>query len=266
MQHGFDTIANSYDALFTRSRIGSAQRDLVRRYLRTLLPEGMRLNILEIACGTGEDAVWFARKGHAVTATDASQPMLDAASAKVAAEGLRTLVQLRLLRAEEIIAARAGEPYDLLFSNFGGLNCLSPSALGRLAPDLRTLLKPGGRLVVVVMPRFCAWETLYFLLKGDLANAFRRRSSGAVRANLGGAHVATWYHSPRSLAKLLGPSFRLAECRPVGLSIPPSYLEPFIAARPRAFRALAALDRGLSGWTFLASAADHALLDFEANP
>ena len=266
MQHGFDTIAETYDARFTRSRIGSAQRELVWSYLRTILPDHSRMNILELACGTGEDALWFARRGHRVTATDASQGMLDVAAKKLAAEEFRPAVELRRLPAEDILPARTGAPYDLVFSNFGGLNCLSPSSLTRLAPDLRSLLKPGGRLVVVVMPRCCAWETLYFLLKGDPSSAFRRSSSGGMTAHLGDGEVTTWYHSPGSLAALLGSAFRLTVRRPVGFFIPPSYLEPFIATKPRLLRALASMDRAVSGWPFLASASDHALLDLEVRP
>lgn len=265
MQHGFDTIAETYDVRFTRSRIGSAQRDLVHEYLRSALPEDGRLNILELACGTGEDALWFARRGCAVTATDASSAMLEAAGARLASAGLGSAVELKLLPAQEALAARGSGPYDLIFSNFGGLNCLPPAALALLAPDLRTLLKPAGRLIVVVMPRFCAWETLYFLLKGRPASAFRRRSSGGVPADLGGSVVTTWYHSPASMANVLAPAFRLSARRPVGFFIPPSYLEPFVAARPGLFRALVSMDRDVSGWPLLASGADHALLDFRVN-
>ncbi len=65
-------------------------------------------------------------------------------------------------------------PFDLVFSNFGGLNCLSLQQLSALAPHIDTALKPGGYFVAVVMGRFCWWETLYFLLKGKWASAFRR--------------------------------------------------------------------------------------------
>ena len=68
-------------------RAADAQRELVHGYLRPVLPDAGGLHILELACGTGEDALWFARRGCAVTATDASSAMLGVAGARLASAG-----------------------------------------------------------------------------------------------------------------------------------------------------------------------------------
>lgn len=264
MQQGFDTTAHNYDARFTRTLIGTAQRELVWRYLDGIAPAGSRRTILDLACGTGEDALWLARRGHTVTASDASAGMIEAAREKLRAEKIASTVTLLRHPMEEIGAADLRGPFDLILSNFGGMNCLPAPALARLAPDLRSRLTPEGRLVVVVMTRFCAWESLYFLLRGSPARAFRRRSGAAVAARLEGAEIPIWYHSAASLAGAFAPSFTLTTVRPVGCFIPPSYLEPLVAAHPAVFRFLRSCERGAANIGPFAALADHALLDFQA--
>ena len=73
----FDTLAETYDADFSSSAIGLMQRKRVWKWLVPLLNEsGRSLNILEINCGTGEDAIRLASMGHRVIATDASAAMI----------------------------------------------------------------------------------------------------------------------------------------------------------------------------------------------
>ena len=60
------------------------------------------------------------------------------------------------------------------YCNFGGLNNLSPADIGHLAHELSELIYPGGKVVLVVMGRFCLFETLYYLWKCNFKRAFRR--------------------------------------------------------------------------------------------
>ena len=77
MQNAFDQIASSYDETFTYTEIGKKQRNIVWDYLKRTLPADTQLDILELNCGTGEDALFLANIGHSVTATDASEEMLN---------------------------------------------------------------------------------------------------------------------------------------------------------------------------------------------
>ena len=54
----FDSLAAKYDDLFTRSVIGRAQRGAVWEALVDRFEPGA--HILELNCGTGEDAVYLA--------------------------------------------------------------------------------------------------------------------------------------------------------------------------------------------------------------
>jgi len=73
----FDQIAPSYDATFSESLVGRAQREAVWQVADRVFTPGSR--ILEINCGTGVDALHFAGRGVRVLGCDASAGMVEAA-------------------------------------------------------------------------------------------------------------------------------------------------------------------------------------------
>src|SRR5689334_2190801 len=78
----FDTLAADYDHSFSQSLTGSSQRIQSRKWLSAFLEGKTELNILEINCGTGDDALWLASMGHKVVATDLSGAMIEEAKRK----------------------------------------------------------------------------------------------------------------------------------------------------------------------------------------
>ncbi|HTF69211.1 MAG TPA: methyltransferase domain-containing protein, partial [Edaphobacter sp.] len=77
----FDRIAQDYDQKFTDSLIGRAQRDAVWKVLRRTFRTND--NILELNCGTGEDAIFLASNGISVFALDASPQMISRAEQRL---------------------------------------------------------------------------------------------------------------------------------------------------------------------------------------
>src|SRR5262249_13745568 len=66
----FDAVAHRYDAEFSDRWLGETLRRQVWRELAPLVKPGS--HVLDLGCGTGEDAVWLAGRGARVCATDAS--------------------------------------------------------------------------------------------------------------------------------------------------------------------------------------------------
>lgn len=263
----FDGLAAGYDRDFTHSLVGAAQRQVVWDVLEQVLPAPA--HVLELNCGTGEDALHLARAGHHVLATDVSVAMLNVAAAKLSGAGLKGMVPMRRLDLQAlasgaVTAADLGGPFDLVLSNFGGLNCLSPRSLRALAQPLADCLAPGGRLVTVVMPRACLWESAWGLLRWQPRLATRRWRGGPVQAWLGEGvpPLPIWYYNPGELQHLLGPALQAERVRPVGLAVPPSALERWARRAPRALALAARLDRQWlhAGWA--APLADHALVQW----
>lgn len=258
----FDAIASAYDREFTHTEVGRRQRRIVLACLETLLRPGDE--VLELNGGTGEDALWMARHGCQVLTTDLSPAMVAVAADKAREAGLASHIRTQVLDMRQLAPTAVGGPFDLILSDFGGLNCLSPAELQQLNRVLPELLKPGGLMVAVVMGRFCAWESLYFLAKRKFRAAFRRRSGAAVPARLNAEQtVDTWYYSPEEIRRCLA-GLEVQALQPVGLWLPPSYLDPWFARHLHLLNALDYLEKKCRSRHW-AHAADHFLMVFKNN-
>ncbi|HKR04403.1 MAG TPA: methyltransferase domain-containing protein [Bacteroidia bacterium] len=252
----FDSIAPFYDENFTFSNIGKFQRKRVYHFLEKVLPKNQSLEILEINCGTGEDAVWFAKKGHRVIATDASEKMIEESNSKFLPLQEGPNSKFRTCGFDKLKEEFSNNKFDLVFSNFGGLNCIDDAQLKKLSADLFSLLKPNGKFIAVIMGRKCLWEQFYFLCKLNFRKALRRLSKEGVYAAFGSQVQKTFYYSPAEFKKITGTEFRVTVKKPVGIAIPPSYLEPFFKNKTWLLKILNFKERLLS-FSFLSNFADH---------
>ena len=255
----FNNAANSYDHDFTNLFTGKQQREVVWNYLNKNFTSP--LNILEINCGTGEDALFLSKQGHIVLATDISDQMIEVALQKqhVAGNGIKPIFQVCGFNDLNTIEKK----FDLVFSNFGGLNCISPEQLSRLSLTLAGLLNTNGRLVAVTMPPICIWELFYFALKLRFNKALRRWNKKPALVSVGGVLVSTWYFTPRQFANQLKREFKTVKQVPVGIAIPPPFMEPLLIRFPRLQNILVRLEKRLGKLSFLANVSDHFLTDMK---
>ncbi len=250
----FDAYAKNYDAHFTHTSIGRMQRGFVIGWLARYLTSPKK--ILEINCGTGEDAVQLALLGHSILATDASEKMIKEARKKNLSNQNST-VKFECTNFNSLNKNFNSQKFDIIFSNFGGLNCADEEELSKLSADFGELLNGNGKLFFVVMGRACKWEQLYFLLKGNLEKAFRRKSSEGVLTQIGEVAFNTYYYSPSELRTIFGEHFDLEFKRPIGLFVPPSFLQPFFENKLWLLKILGLLDYSLTYFSFLSNWADH---------
>jgi SAM-dependent methyltransferase len=252
---------SAYDREFTFSRIGMAQRRMVWRYLdRMLQMPGM--NVLELNCGTGTDAVHLARNGHQVLATDISEEMLKVAREKARQYGVEHRIVHQQLGFDDL--TRLTIPaVDLVLSDLGGFNCIDAAHLARLVDPIAHTLKPRGRFVAVLMPDRCLSETMHHLLRGSFKEAFRRGRHDPVWAGLSGTGAVTWYHAPQDFARIFASRFSVVGIHPIGLFVPPAHLEHRFGHRSRLLARLAKWDDRSSNWSWTARYADHYLIDLE---
>lgn len=254
----FDNIAEQYDDIFTRSLIGRAQRDAVWDVLRQTFRLSDR--VLELNCGTGEDALFLSRMGVSVVACDASERMIAVAARRIAIMSGGAPVQLEALPTERIGELRDCGLFDGVLSNFSGLNCVAD--LAGVAPHLATIVKAGGRMVLVLSTRFCLWESMWYLAQAQPARAVRRWK-GHVTASLGGATVEVHYPTMRDINRLFRPFFTLRSQKGIGVTVPPSYVEGLARKHPRALDKLQAVDHAIASWPVCRSIGDHVLLVLE---
>ncbi len=239
----FDNIAAQYDALWTKSAIGKCQREAVWRFVDPLVRSGD--NILDLGCGTGEDALHWMQMDADVVGVDASGEMVRIARARG--------VDVRRMPIEAISALTG--VFDGAVSNFGALNCVQ--RLEPVAVALRRLVRPGGFLALCVIGACCAWETGYFLARGRLGKAFRRPRGVCNESSLG-VHVT--YSSVKRIKEVFQDAFQPIRWYGIGLCVPPSYINGISRS---AIERLAHIDRRIAHWPFLRGLADHRLLLFK---
>ena len=251
----FDSIAAKYDAVFSESRIGMAQRRAVWRRLAKTFRPGDR--ILELNCGTGEDARFLASFGASVVAFDGSASMVE--RARIKCVGLEPRVRIDQLANEQIGALPSSRKFDGVFSNFAGLNCVRD--LRSFATALARLTRPSARVVICVYGKYCLWEILWYLCNGDVRKA-SRRFRPTSQARIGGHHFEVFYPSMRQWAVDLAPHFEICSIEAIGLFVPPSYAESYALRFNGLLRKAEALDRALSHLPVLRTVGDHTLLAF----
>ncbi|MGV3519327.1 SAM-dependent methyltransferase [Luteitalea sp.] len=249
----FDTFAAGYDGEFTETIIGRRMRDVVWQRCDARFASGM--HVLEINCGTGEDAIHLARRGVRVLATDSSPAMLDRTRAKVAAAGLESFVDVAALRIEDI-GAHVGR-FDGVLSNFGGLNCVSD--LQRAACGLAAAVAAGGVAVLTVMGPLVPWEWAWFLGRGDWRRATRRLRPGGVAWR----DLVIRYPSAATLSRAFVPHFQPLRVAALGAVLPPPFAESWAARHPRATDWLARTERRFDTTWPLTAFGDHYIVELQ---
>lgn len=251
----FDSQASTYDDDFTHSIIGAHLRNRVHDRLLDLWHAGN--NILELGCGTGEDAQFLGSNGIHVTATDASQQMLNITQQKTVHFKQITTQHLNLsyLPTDDFTIS-----YDGILSNFGALNCISDWT--PLAQWLSTRIKSGGVLAFAIMSPYCIWETLWHGFHFDLQTATRRWKSSASFTPDSNTHLNINYPTIRHITQDFAPHFRRTRIQPLGLFLPPSDVYPVIEKRTRLLKLLIQADDTLSTVSQFSLFADHYWIEF----
>jgi ubiquinone/menaquinone biosynthesis C-methylase UbiE len=258
IDRGFSAKALVYDDYGADHPVILWARAQVREHVMALVPPGA--DVLELAAGTGADAAFLAERGYRVHATDLAEGMVAETRRKIAARGLAERMTAQRLSFTELERVTGG-PYDLVFSNFGGLNCIPD--LSAMTRGLPRLLKPGGFVTLVVMPPLCLWE-IGQALRGDFKTAFRRLHRGGVMARVASAYFTTYYFRPAQVLRALGPGYRRIALRGLSVFSPPPYLEKFARNHPTLFRRLTGMDERLGGWPLLSTMGDFFILTVQS--
>ncbi len=264
MEAAFDKAAVEYDSVFTYSKIGSYLRQKVWNYLEKNLHANKKLDVLELNCGTGEDAIYFAKNGNTVLATDISNSMINLAKKKADASYYGSKINFIRLDIAELDPALFNKKFDLVFSNFGGLNCISPEVLGSITGNIRKVLNEDGRFICVVMSKYCLWEILFYLFKTDAGKSFRRIKNNFLEVNLNGSIVKTYYYSPSDIKNLFKKGFQVYKVVPIGFFLPPTYLGNYFGKKEKILSLLNKLENLVERFSFTSRFADHFLIDIKA--
>ena len=140
MPYNFDTIARTYDRLNRVMTLGLDRRWRRRAVKEVVSGQQPVVNVLDVACGTGDMCVELLKRGCTVTGVDLSEEML--AIAKVKGERLK--VKVEVADAENLPFEE--ESFDGVTCAFGVRNFVH---LEKGLSEMLRVLKPGGRMVIL---------------------------------------------------------------------------------------------------------------------
>ncbi|MDG6968273.1 MAG: methyltransferase domain-containing protein [Nitrososphaerota archaeon] len=221
----FDSASDEYDFTIRRNFINTWIRKRSLQVLRKLLRPGDYL--MEVGCGTGEEAIAISDWVSGIVATDVSAGMVGLLEEKVAARGLAGKILPMKLSASEISRVRdlIGEKeIRVAYSFNGALNC-EPN-LGSFVRQLDSLLEPDGYFVCSVRNTTCATEMIShgLVLQFDRANPRRVQP---IMVSVGGRDVPSTYFSPSSFISYFSPRFSPAQVIALPALLPPAYLNGY---------------------------------------
>lgn len=255
-EEAFNNAAKKYDEQFTNTAIGRLQRNRVWNYLSKNINSTDHPRVLELNCGTGEDAKWFASRGFKVVATDVSELMVETAKAKNP-----NGVDFEVCSFSQISDRFLPGSFDIVFSNFGGLNCVPENEIRLLAEHVSLLLRPNGRFIAVVMSDNCMMESWYFRRKKMFEESKRRQNVNGITTTIEGETFTTYYYSPEKFTQMTSNVFTVKAQKAVGWTIPPSYTDPYFSRKPMLLKALTLIENTLGNIPAMAKKADHFLID-----
>lgn len=184
--------------------------------LKQVFPPGAW--VLELGCGTGDEALMLAAQGCTVWGIDRSHACIAQASAKAQARGLQGRAHFRVLDLNAVGLLEGEIPAERLtgaWSSLGALNLLAE--LAPVRDGLARLLKPSGRLVLQVFNDNSAFEKLFALTHAAFSMANRRRMPGqglellaagsSTREVEPATTVQTHFRAPQALADAFKPHF-----------------------------------------------------------
>ena len=253
-QRAFDSVAADYDGPRGNNELIQRMRLTLWDAVHSVVPPGARL--LDLGCGTGIDALEFARRGFHVVATDWSPLMVERTRARAAAAAMQSRVTVAHLGIQQL--ARLDDEFDGIYSDFGPLNCVPD--LGAVATECARLLRPGGSLVFSVMGRICPWELGHYALRGRFRRAGVRAARGATAVGMNRHTIWTCYYLPREFYRAFSGHFSLQGYRALGLFMPPPYLVDYYRRRRRWYERLGRLDDRLGALPLLRDMGDHFLI------
>lgn len=251
--HAFDELAGTYDATFTDTLVGKALREMVWARLEETFRGSRR--ILELGCGTGEDALRLAGAGKQVVATDASPGMIAVARQKAIRSNCVGRIEFHCVAMEDLGPSLDGQIFDGVLSNFGAVNCAKH--LPSLIADVAARLAPRAPLLWVVMGRHVPWEWMWYLLRGDWRKASRRLRRNGVKWR--GLTIS--YPTPAEMTAHLRPNFAIKRVSALGFALPPSYAAQWLNRSPSLLNVLTSLEMRTQRLSALASWADHYIVE-----
>lgn len=255
----YDRYAAVYDALLDENRINAYMRRQMLSAHRTAFHPGDKL--LEIGCGTGDEALELARNGCEIIAVDPSEEMLNRAREKADRLPYGSRVTFLKGYAREVgeLLSRSKEAFfDGAYSSFA--LSYEPD-LGPVRDALRRFVRPGGILLLAIMNRTCAVEYAIATITIRLSIAGRRLSP-STRHKVGTVTTEVFARTVPEVHRVFSRAFKLIEIRAIPALIPPAYMNRVTRRAPSLLDMLMRIDPLFARLPLWRALGDHTLFSY----
>lgn len=253
----FDSLAGAYDELFGHNAIIERLRQRIYSTIDFLVRPPA--HILDINCGTGTDGLYLAKRGFSIVGLDLSTRMISEAARKA-----EDLPNLRFIEGSYEDLAHVGvKQFDLVLSNFGGLNCTSD--LSAVGVQVAAKLKAGGYFVAVIMPSFSLWEMAAYAVRGRFKEALRRSMPNGTETQFYGNPFMVYYFTRREVIRALAPAFEIIESYSLNVVSPPPHAWKIASRFPTVTALLERFDDLVCRMPLFRSIGDHTVYVLRKN-
>ncbi len=242
VERAFDTAAPIFDSR-DRNPIAVWTRRTNLTWLQAIFPPGTHL--IELGCGTGDDAVSLAAEGRWVFAVDLSERMVEASRRRVHEAGLEdrvAVVRGRSVDIEELLKDSPWERFDGAYASF---SLFTEDDLRPIAKALYAVLPAGATFVCTLGNRLVMSEfALYSALLRPRKALWRLRQP--MEHNVYGERVRVHGYFPAEARKAFSGYFDLRAFAGLPSVLPPVYLGSRFSRMPALLKASERLDGLLS--------------------
>ncbi len=257
VSEAFSKQSEVFDLIYRENKLSEYLRSKFREEVLSHLKPNSQ--ILELNCGTGMDAIYFAEKGHKILATDNAPGMLEKLNNKLKGNSLKKNIETMRCSFDDL-NPMSNRKFDHIISNFGGLNCTEN--LDKVLSQLPGLLNKNGKITLVIMPKVCPWEII-MLFKGKFNTAFRRFRK-KTPAHIEGVNFFCYYYNPSYVKRVLRKNFDVTTLKGIFITTPPEFYENFVERYPKLFSVLTKIDNAICSFFPFNYCCDHYLITLTA--
>jgi ubiquinone/menaquinone biosynthesis C-methylase UbiE len=230
------------------------------QFLLSTFGSGSRL--IELGCGTGDEAIFLAAHGCEVFAFDPSPRMVAIGSRKAAATRTEGTIHWFVGRSVDLARCLGNSiPPRGCDGAYASFSLSYERDLPSVSEALAPWIHPGGRFAVAAMNRVCGAELAGAFLSGHPRLAGRRLAKQTLH-KVGEYATPIFPRTMREIVEAFREHFALEDGQALPAILPPAYSNRTLGRWPAVLQILARIDSYAAHLPVVRSLGDHNLLLF----